>query len=162
MDRGHRLHHSRPPPRAVPPKEHARLVVVCYAGTGQTGCGWGRYETPAGTWSKHTAVMPYIDYTPTPRGADLARQIAHGQWRIVGHTRLRGQRAIKLAQTRSGTFQGHPVFLWVSTATYLPLRMVWVSGSKTGEIDDWSYLRPTKANLAQLRVRIPAGYPRSG
>ena len=114
-----------PHPSRYGQNEPARLIIVCYAGTGQTGCGWGRFNTPAGTWSKHTAVMPYIDYTPSPRGADLARQIARGQWRIVGHTRLRGQRAIKLAQTRSGMFQGHPVFLWVSTATYLPLRMIW-------------------------------------
>lgn len=124
-DRGRRLHHRRPRPSRYGQKELARLITVCYAGTGQTGCGWGRFNTPAGTWSNHTAVMPYIDYTPSPRGADLARQIARGQWRIAGHTRLRGQRAIKLAQTRSGTFQGHPVFLWVSTATYLALRMIW-------------------------------------
>jgi hypothetical protein len=64
-------------------------------------------------------------------------------------------------QTRSGTFQGHPVFLWVSTATYLPLRMIWVTGKST-EVDNWYYLSPTKANLAHLRVPIPPGYPRSG
>jgi hypothetical protein len=150
-----------PHPSQYLQKEHARLIVVCYAGTGQTGCGWGRFNTPAGTWSQHTAVMPYIDSTPSPRGADLARQIARGQWRIVGHTRLRGQRAIKLAETRSGFFVGHPVFLWVSTATYLPLRMIWVTGKFT-EVDNWYYLPPSKANLAQLRVPIPPGYPRSG
>jgi hypothetical protein len=139
----------------------ARLITVCYAGTGQTGCGWGRFDTRAGTWSQHTAVMPYFDFTPSPRGADLARQIARGQWRVIGHTRLRGQRAIKLAQTRSGTFQGHPVFLWVSTSTYLPLRMTSVA-EKVTEADNWYYLRPSKANLAHLRVPIPPGYPRSG
>jgi hypothetical protein len=149
-----------PHPSPYLQKEQARLITVCYAGTGQTGCGWGRFNTRAGTWSKHTAVMPYIDFTPYPRGADLAQQIARGQWRIVGHTRLRGQRAIKLAQTRSGTFQGHPVFLWVSTSTYLPLRMISVAGKVT-EADNWYYLRPTKANLAHLRVPIPPGYPRS-
>jgi hypothetical protein len=138
-------------------RERARLIVVCHAGTGQTGCG----TTPAGTWSEHTGVMPYIDYTPSPRGADLARQIARGQWRIAGHTRVRGQRAIKLAQTRSGTYQGNPVFLWVSTATYLPLRMISVAGNFT-EADNWYYLPPSKTNLAHLRVPIPAGYPRSG
>ncbi len=79
-----------PRPSRYLQKEHARLITVCYAGTGQTGCGWGRFNTPAGTWSQHTAVMPYIDSTPSPRGADLARQIARGQWRIAGHTRLRG------------------------------------------------------------------------
>jgi hypothetical protein len=150
-----------PRPSPYLQNEHARLIVVCYAGTGQTGCGWDRFNTPAGTWSKHTGIMPYIDSTPAPRGADLARQIARGQWRIIGHTRLRGQRAIKLAQTRSGTFQGHPVFLWVSAATYLPLRMIWVTGKVT-EADNWYYLPPSKANLAHLRVPIPPGYPRSG
>jgi len=150
-----------PRPSRYLQKEHARLITVCYAGTGQTGCGWGRFNTPAGTWSQHTEVMPYIDDTPAPRGADLARQIARGQWRIAGHTRLRGQRAIKLAQTRSGTFQGHPVFLWVSTATYLPLQMISVAGKFT-EADNWYYLPPSKANLAHLRVPLPPGYPRSG
>ena len=150
-----------PHPSRYGQSELARLIMVCYAGTGQTGCGWGRFDTPAGTWSKHTAVMPYIEFTPTPRGADLARQIARGQWRIVGHTRLRGQRALKLAETRSGTYQGHPVFLWVSTATYLPLRMTSVVGKFT-EADNWYYLPPSKANLAHLRVPIPPGYPRSG
>jgi hypothetical protein len=141
----------------------ARLITVCYAvpGPDQTGCGWGHFNTPAGTWSQHTAVMPYIDFTPSPHGADLARQVAHHQWRIVGHTRLRGQPAIKLAETRSGEFMGHPVLLWVSTSTYLPLRMILVEGKAT-EVDNWYYLPPTKANLAHLRVPIPSGYPRSG
>jgi hypothetical protein len=150
-----------PHPSRYGQDERARLIMVCFAGTGQTGCGWGRFDTPAGTWSKHTGVMPYLDYTPSPRGAGLARQIARGQWRIAGHTRVRGQRAIKLAQTSSGVFEGKPVFLWVSTATYRPLRMLWVTRQST-EVDNWYYLPPTKANLAHLRIPIPPGYPRSG
>jgi hypothetical protein len=149
-----------PRPSVYSQKEQARLIVVCYTGTGQTGCGWGRFNTLAGTWSEHTGVMPYIDYTPSPGGADLARQIARGQWRIVGHTRLRGQSAIKLAQTASGTFVGNPVFLEVSTTTYLPLRMIWVTG-KTTQVNNWYYLPPSKANFSYLRVPIPPGYPRS-
>ena len=149
-----------PHPSVSGQKGQARLIVVCYAGTGQTGCGWGRFNTLAGTWSEHTGVMPYIDYTPSPGGADLARQIARGQWRIVGHARLHGQPAIKLAQTASGFFVGNPVFLWVSTATYLPLRMIWVTGKST-EVNNWYYLPPSQANLRNLRVPIPPGYPRS-
>ena len=151
-----------PHPSPYEQKEPARLIVVCYAGTGQTSCGWNSYNTRAGTWSEHTGFMPYIDYTPMPRGAGLARQIAAGHWRIVGHTQLGGQRAIKLVQTHSGaTLQGNPVYLWVSTATWLPLRLTSVVGKVT-ETDNWSYLKPSKANLANLRVPIPAGYPRSG
>lgn len=141
--------------------EQARLIVVCYAGTGQTGCGWGSFNTPAGTWSEHTGVMQFLDYTPDPSGADLARQIAQRQWRIVGQTWLRGQQVIELAETSSGTFNPRPVFLWVSTTTYLPLQMVW-GPAASRQIWNWYYLPPTKANLGHLRVPIPPGYPRSG
>ena len=137
---------------------YTRLIVVCYTGT---GCGYGRHNVRAGTWWMHTGMLGYMDFAPSPGGADLARQIAADEWRIVGHARVRGQQAIKLAETRTGHYMPRPVVLWVSTVTYLPLRMVWLSGSKTGEIDNWDYLPPTKANLAQLRVPIPPGYPRS-
>jgi hypothetical protein len=150
-----------PRPSRFGQNEQARLTVVCYAGTGQTGCGWGNFNTPAGTWSQHTGVMPYIDYTPNPRGADLAQQVAQGQWRIVGHSRLRGQQAIELAETPSGVFEGRPVTLWVSTATYLPLRMVW-GPATSNQIWNWYYLPPSKANLAHLLLPIPPGYQRSG
>lgn len=149
-----------PRPSPYGQSEQARLIVVCYAGTGQTGCGWGRFNTPAGTWSQHSGVMQYLDYTPYPRGADLAHQIAQGQWRITGHTWLRGQQAITLAETSSGVFNPQPVFLWVSTTTYLPLRMDW--GPAGSYQQNWYYLPPSKANLAHLRVPIPRGYPRSG
>jgi hypothetical protein len=151
-----------PHPSVYGQYERAHLAVVCYAGTGQTGCGWGPYETPAGTWSVHTGRLAYEDYTPYPGGAVLARQVASGQWRIIGHTTLDGQQAIKLVQTSSGQItQGQPVYLWVSTASYLPLRMVSVVGSTT-ETQNWRYLQPTKASLAHLRVPVPPGYPRSG
>jgi hypothetical protein len=150
-----------PHPSRYGQKTDAHLIVVCYGGDGQTGCGWSSYETPAGTWSEHTGKLDWEDYTPNPHGAELARQIAHGDWRIVGHTTLRGQQAIKLSGTNREQFGGQPVYLWVSTATYLPLRMYSVEGTGL-EIDNWYYLPPTKANLANLRVPIPPGYPRSG
>jgi hypothetical protein len=151
-----------PRPSLYSQNEQGRLIVVCYVGGAfRTGCGWGGFTTPAGTWSQHTGVMPYVDYTPDPKGAELAEQIAQGQWRIVGHTGLRGQQAIKLAETPSGHYAGGPVFLWVSTTTYLPLRMVW--GPATSyQIWNWYYLPPSKANLAHLQVPIPPGYPSSG
>jgi hypothetical protein len=151
-----------PHPSVYGQYERAHLAVVCYAGTGQTGCGWGPYETPAGTWSVHTGRLAYEDYTPFPGGAILARQVASGQWRIIGHTTLDGQQAIRLVETKTGLInQGMPVYLWVSTASYLPLRMVSVVGSTT-ETQNWHYLQPTKASLAHLLVPVPPGYPRSG
>jgi hypothetical protein len=150
-----------PPASVYGQNAYARVIVVCYAGSGRDACGYGRANVAPGTWWMRTGMLGYMDFTPTPSGAELAREIARGEWRILGHTRLRGQPAIKLAETRAGHDRPLPVTLWVSTATYLPLRMVWLSGSKTGEIDNWDYLPPTKANLAQLRMPIPPGYPRS-
>ena len=115
-------------------------------GRGQKSCGYGTVTTYAGgdLVDAHRRKLGYFDFTLGPAGSSLARQIAHGDWRILGHSRLRGQRAIKLAETPAGNFKPLPVFLWVSTVTYLPLRMVWLSGSKSGEIDNWYYLPPTK------------------
>ena len=148
-----------PPPSRYGQNADARVIVVCHAGdrlrlwpSRRAGRDLVDAHRRAGVLRLHTE----------PCGAGLARQIAHGEWRILGHSRLRGQRAIKLAETPAGNFKPLPVFLWVSTVTYLPLRMVWLSGSKSGEIDNWYYLPPTKANLAQLRVPVPAGYHRSG
>jgi hypothetical protein len=150
-----------PRPSLYSEEERAQLAVVCYAGTGQTGCGWGPFNTPAGTWSTHSGMLQYIHYTPDPSGPDLAQQVTSGEWRVIGHTLMHGQQVIKLAQTSSGHFNGGPVYLWVSTGNYLPLRMVWVEGDTT-QTESWSYQQPTKATLAHLQVPIPPGYPRSG
>ena len=53
------------------------------------------------------------------------------------------------------------MYLWISAATYLPLRTYSAGGTSLG-IDNWYYLPPTEANLVKLRVPIPPGYPRSG
>jgi hypothetical protein len=140
-----------------------RLTVVCYAGTGQTGCGYGDTETPPGTWSQHYGRF----VNPNPglndlRPAALAREIADGQWRVTGRTHLNGQQAIELTQTPAGFYQPPPTLLWVNAHTYLPLRMIQGANKPESAQVDWYFLKPTAANLALLRVPIPAGYRRSG
>ena len=44
----------------------------------------------------------------------------------------------------------------------LPLRMTQGADSSVVAVYNWYYLKPTKANMALLRVPIPPGYPRSG
>ena len=154
-------------PQGNPDSERAnyafgRLTVVCYAGTGQTGCGFGNTETPAGTWSEHTRkfVNPGAgtgDLSP----AGLAKGIANGQWRVTGRTTIGGQPAIKLTETKTGTYQPLPTVLWVNARTHLPIRMNNGAGPTWGQVD-WHYLKPTAANMALLRVPVPAGYHRSG
>lgn len=147
-------------PRGGANTAYGQLTVVCYAGTGQTGCGYGNTDTPAGTWSLHRGrfINPnpgLDDLSP----AALARGIINGQWRVTGRTRLHGRQAIKLTETRAGSYQPLPTVLWVDARTHLPLRMINGAG-KSWSQSDWSYLKPTAASRALLQVPIPAGYPR--
>jgi hypothetical protein len=78
--------------------------VVCYAGTGQPGCGYDNTETPAGTWSLRYGRF----INPNPglddlRPAALAREIAQGLWRVAGRTRVDGQPAIELTESPAGS-----------------------------------------------------------
>jgi len=51
---------------------------------------------------------------------------------------------------------GNGSMLWVSPATYLPVRVI-VGGRQPTQID-FRWLAPTRANLAGLSVPVPAGY----
>lgn len=140
---------------------YGQLTVVCYAGTGQSGCGYDNTDVPPGTWflQRGWSVNPnpgLDDLSP----AALAQEIAKGQWRVTRRTRLDGQSAIELTETPAGFYQPLPTLLWVNARTYLPLRMINGAGGDVAQ-NDWYYLKPTAANLALLRVPIPAGYPRS-
>ena len=149
-------------PRGNPDSERANeayghLTDVCYPV--MRGCGLGSMgETPAGAWSQHTGkfINPSAgtgDLSP----AGLARGIAKGQWRVTGRTRVAGQPAIELSETRTGVYRPLPTTLWVSARTHLPIRMNNGTGTMWAQ-DDWRYLKPTAANMAQLRVPIPPGY----
>ena len=145
-----------------------QLTMLCYPGTG--GCSWGGMQTPNGTWSSArfrsaaigTELGPGGDFSP----AAIAREIITGQWRIVGRTRLDGQPAIELRETRTGSLLPRnpapvPGLLWVSARTHLPMRWITGAGSSSVTQQDYVYLPPTPANLARLRVPIPRDYPRS-
>ena len=142
---------------------YGQLTVVCYAGAWQDGCGYGRTITPAGTWSLHRGwfanINPGLDDL---RPAVLAAEIAHGRWRVVGRTHVEGQPALELTQTPAGHYMPLPTWLWVNARTGLPLRMIQGAGTAGWAQSDWHFLRPTPANLAPLRVPIPARYQRSG
>lgn len=147
-------------PPGSPNYVYGHLTVVCYPGTGQTGCGYGSTETPVGTWSEHNGsfVDPGNGTLISP--AQLARQIARGQWWVTRRGHLDGQPAIELTETRTGEFLPLPTVLWVNARTHLPIRMIY--GTDPEGWSDWFYLKPTRASLALLQVPIPAGLPRSG
>jgi hypothetical protein len=152
----------------VPPGDpnyvKGHLTVVCYPTLGsKEGCGYGNTNTPAGTYS--TWDRPFIN--PNPGLNDLlpsalAKEITRGLWRVTRQGQYEGQPAIELTQTAKGIYRPLPVVLWVNAKTYLPLRMLWGPGTLPSTVVSWSFLRPTKASLALLNARIPAGYPHTG
>ena len=154
-------------PRAGVQTVRGRVTMVCYSGTGQTGCGFGPTQTSPGTWSQVNEKVGVSGSDIMGAGglsaADLARGIAKGYWTVVRRTRLEGQPAIELNETGRGpeVWDPLPTLLWVNARTYLPIRMVNGVGHATVSTNDWAFLRPTPANLALLRVHIPPGYPRS-
>ncbi len=154
------------PPRGVG-MTRGQVTMVCFAGSGQTGCGYGNRNTLPGTWSRFTATVESGTDVGTGGFFDparLVRGIATGAWRVVGRTHLDGQQAIELNETGRGQdiLEPLPVKLWVNAQTYLPIRLVvGASGDGAGlAVQEFRYLPPTPANLALLRVPIPAGYPR--
>jgi hypothetical protein len=146
-------------------KVPSRITMICYAGA--SGCGMGSREVPAGTWAEFGYQFSAIEvasgigaggmFSP----ATLAQGIAKGQWRVQRRTRLDGQPVIVLSETPKGNISPRPFLLWVSARTGLPVKYASGSGGVTSS-GIFAYLRPTPANLALLRVRIPRGYPRSG
>ncbi len=97
---------------------------------------------------------------PRQGPASLAGWIRHafrcGQLRLAGHQRIDGTDTIRLTYRLYRTRE----MLWVSSASWLPIR--WLtrdSGSGTTTID-YRYLRPTQARLALLRPVIPHGFPK--
>ena len=154
-------------PRAGVQTVRGQVTMVCYAGTGQTGCAWGSRQTAPGTWSQVTQKVWASTSDITAGGglsaADLARGIAKGYWQVVGRTRLEGQPAIELSETGRGPdlWAPLPTLLWVNARTHLPIRMMNGVGHAQWDVNEWAFLPPTAANLARLRVPIPPGYPRS-
>ena len=141
-----------------------QVTMVCFLGSGQTGCGYGQHDTRPGTWSRFTAQVPastdvgvYGGFNP----ATLARGIARGVWRVVGRTQLDGHQAIELRSTGRSIDHRRPLqgLLWIDAHTYLPIRMVTGSASTGIGVLEFRFLPPTAANLALLRVPIPPGYP---
>jgi hypothetical protein len=79
--------------------------------------------------------------------------LACGGLSVTGRMRVDGAAAIKLTGTQRLTKL--PITLYVSNATYLPIRIV-IGGLR----QDYRWLAPTAANLAMLKVRIPPRFRR--
>ncbi|HTS96467.1 MAG TPA: hypothetical protein VMI33_07585 [Streptosporangiaceae bacterium] len=120
--------------------------------------------------------------TPAPGGPGPAPtcghgiQIGPGGWRAFIRFQLRCGNFRAIGRQRAGAEPGtvapgrqrvdgvstlklsgaNGTVLWVSPATYLPVRVI-VGGRQPTQID-FRWLSPTRANLAALSVTVPAGF----
>jgi len=83
--------------------------------------------------------------------AFIRSQLSCGEYRVAGRQWIDGIDAIKITGNESH------LTLWVSPATYLPVRLVAGPGTAQRQTD-FSWLAPTPANLAALNVTVPAGF----
>lgn len=77
----------------------------------------------------------------------IRSQLACGAYTVVGRQAIGGAGALKITGN-----SGH-LTLWVNPATYLPVRL-----DDGGLQTDFQWLSPTRAELAQLNMPIPAGF----
>ena len=112
---------------------------------------WWRAATPAsnGQGPASASCGPGIRIGAGGWPAFIRYQLGCGEFRMAGRQRAGGVEAVKLIGA-NGTV------LWVNPVTYLPVRVIF--GGLGACQMDFRWLSPTAASLAQLNVRVPAGF----
>lgn len=149
--------------RALPSKNgHDPEMIVTVVDFGEKT--WQRYRAPTILNTSDPSCHPFQISLPTA-ASDLPAWI-RGVHRLVhcgalvadGTEQVDGVKTIKLQSADpAGGSDGKPLFIWVSQADYVPVRLADGAGTKANR-EDVSWLPPTKANLAKLQVKIPAGF----
>ena len=103
----------------------------------------------AHVWAKAPVA---VQAATVPSTAGLQACLKNGQWHVVGHGVLEGAKVIELA-----TVQGDER-LWVSTATYLPVRLISTGPDVDTITFAFRFLPPTAGNQAALTPPIPKGF----
>jgi hypothetical protein len=102
-------------------------------------------------------------FTPSA-SASWAEQVRHllgcGLYAMAERRIVDGVNAIELVPTRADKLAGVArADIWVNPSTYLPVRILIVtSGPRTWLQYDFRWLPLSRANLAELRSRVPAGF----
>jgi hypothetical protein len=94
--------------------------------------------------------------------SNIKTLVADGLVHVVGYPNLNGEQTVELNSNTPGVTT---LDLWVSARTYLPLQSVTTGptgdpnpGKTWTEVDQYSFLSPTQANLANLQVTVPPGF----
>jgi hypothetical protein len=114
-----------------------------------------RVSPPAPSGCKTPGASLYGYYFDLPWW--IRATVNCGGLTVAGHVRIDGQQAIKLVPTKRMAGPLDAV-IYVSSQSYLLVRVVIMSPPVQGALSDWRWLPATPANLAKLAIRIPAGY----
>jgi hypothetical protein len=96
--------------------------------------------------------------SPARWAAYFRAVLACGQFRVAGRQRLDGTETIKLVQVPSRQPWYHAETIWVDPSTYRPVVMEYTDGTPVRVHTTFEWLPPTRANLAHLKVPVPAGF----
>ena len=110
------------------------------------------------TWSDITA--PVAVETETGDLQALRESIVNGKLTVVRKTVIDGQTVLELTTRSKDSSTGNVETWWVSPATWLPVRTLTINGAVSIQVD-YGFLPPTPANIAKLKVTIPAGFTRT-
>lgn len=93
----------------------------------------------------------------------IKKELGSGALKVLGDGgTIDGQSTIKLSGSlppvAGDNTEKQPVTLWVSTSSYLPIRIS--TGNRDGSVSqsDYTWLPPTQDNLDHLQVAIPHGF----
>ncbi len=90
----------------------------------------------------------------------LRESIEKGKFPGARKTELNGRTVLELTSPANRNGTEPTTTWWVDPATYLPVRMLIEGQGMTYQVD-YGFLQPTPANIAHLRVTIPAGFTRT-
>jgi hypothetical protein len=110
------------------------------------------------TWSvtsSHVAVQ-----TETGDLQALRESIVNGKLTVVRKTVVDGQTVLELITRSKDSSKESAETWWVNPATWLPVRTLTVNSAVSIQVD-YGFLPPTPANIAKLKVTIPAGFTRT-
>lgn len=110
------------------------------------------------TWSDTTGNWGFPSETASLQ--DLRESITKGKFPDVRKTELNGRTVLELTAHYKIRGTEAADTWWVDPATYLPVRMLSTQAGITYQVD-YGFLPPTPANIAQLKVTIPAGFIRT-
>jgi len=110
------------------------------------------------TWSVTSSLVAV--QTETGDLQALRESIVNGKLTVVRKTVIDGQTVLELTTRSKDSSTGSGETWWVNPATWLPVRTLTINSAVSIQVD-YAFLPPTPANIAELKVTIPAGFTRT-